>query len=164
KATDLKATLDANLAQLLHTVSVPGITATSGDAKFDGHIVQNANAQSLNGRFTLSNFSGTYKKSPIDRLAAHAEADLAINGSDVTVTNLIVRDPNQSSTNAPLSARFALDGSLKQNVLELKKCRIALSPTQRAKNEFDLTGQVDMSKSNLVANITAQADALDVTD
>ncbi|MGZ4973848.1 MAG: AsmA family protein, partial [Limisphaerales bacterium] len=85
--------------------------------------------------------------------------------ADITVTNLLVRDPAHPGTNAPLSAHFAVEGSMQNNVINLKQARVALSPTQRAKNELELTGQVDMSRSNaIVANLTAHSDALDVTE
>jgi hypothetical protein len=58
----------------------------------------------------------------------------------------------------------AIDGSMQTNVLNLKTATIGLSPTQRAKNELQLSGHVDLSKSNnIVANLTAHSDALDVT-
>jgi hypothetical protein len=76
-----------------------------------------------------------------------------------------VRDPAHPSTNAPLYVHAVVDGSMQNNVMSLKQARIALSPTQRAKNELTLTGQVDMSKSNnIVANLIAQSDGLDVTE
>lgn len=248
KAADLKATLDANLPQLLQTISVPGVNITSGDVKFDGHIVQNGNAQSVTGQLTLASLSGNLDKTKLDRLTAQVNADIAMNGADVnikklngavtqadqpagnfdvsgnwnlsnkvgqitaklagfnerllgpflapslngkqlvsvqidgsananmqsvnagtvnadlTVTNLVVRDPAQPNTNAPLYAHFVVDGSMQKNVLNLKNAMIGLSPTQRAKNELQLNGQVDLSKSNnIVANLTAHSDALDVT-
>ena len=249
KAADLKATLEANLPQHMHTVSVPGVNLTSGDLKFDGHIVQSTNAQSVTGQLTLANLSGNLDKTKLDRLAAQMDADIAMKGADVnikklngsltqadqpagnfdvngtwnlsnkvgqitaklagfneralgpflepslggkqlasvqidgsasanmqsanagtvsadlTVTNLLVRDPAHPGTNAPLNAHFVVDGSIQNSVLNLKGARIALSPTQRAKNELQLTGQVDLSKSNnIVANLTAHSDALDVTE
>lgn len=249
KAVDLKTTLQANIPQLLHTVSVPGVTVNSGDVRFDGHIVQSGNAQSVTGQLALQNFTGALDKTKLDQFAAEMNADLTMTGSDVnikklqgsvtqagqpagsfdvsgtwnlsnkvgqikaalanfnqralgpflapslngkqlvsvkldgtasanlqsansgsvnadlTVTNLIVRDPAHPSTNAPLSAHLAIDGAMQNNVLNLKQARVALSPTQRAKNELELTGTVDMSKSNnITANLTAKSDALDVTE
>lgn len=249
KAVDLKTTLAANIPQLMHTVSFPGVTVSSGDVKFDGHIVQSGTTQSITGQLALQNFTGALDKTKLDRFAAQMNADITMAGSDVnikkldgsltqadqpagsfdvsgtwnlsnkvgqikaalagfneralgpflspsldgkqlvsvkvdgtaaanmqsansgsvnadiTVTNLLVRDPAHPSTNAPLFAHFAVDGALQNNVLNLKQARVALSPTQRAKNELALSGQVDMSKSNnIVANLTAQSDGLDVTE
>lgn len=249
KAIDLKTVLEANLPQLLRTVSVPGVTVSSGDVKFDGRIVQNGNSQSVTGQLALTDFTGAMDKTKLDRLAAQMNADIAMNGADVnikklggsltqagqpagsfdvsgtwnlsnkvgqikaalagfneraigpfltpslngkqlvsvkldgtaaaniqsvnsgsvnadvTVANLLVRDPAHPSTNAPLSAHLAIDGAMQNNVLSLKQARVALSPTARAKNELELTGQVDMSKTNaIVANLTAHSDGLDVTE
>ena len=115
-------------------------------------------APSLNGKQLVS--------VQIDGSAA-ANLQSANSGSvnaDLTVTNLLVRDPAHPSTNAPLSAHFVVDGSMQNNVLNLKQASVALSPTARAKNQLELSGQVDMSKSNnLTANLTAKSDALDVT-
>ncbi len=99
--------------------------------------------------------------------SASANLQAAGTGSlnaDLKVSNLLVKDPAHPSTNAPLEAHLVVDGSLQKNVLNLKQGRVALSPTQRAKNELELAGTVDMSRSsNIVANLTARADALDVT-
>jgi hypothetical protein len=99
-----------------------------------------------------------------------ASADMQAAGSgsfnaDLSVTKLLVKDPAHPSTKAPLNAHFVVDGSMQTNVLNLKQARIALSPTQRAKNELELTGMVDMSRSNnMIANLTARSEGLDVTE
>jgi hypothetical protein len=83
---------------------------------------------------------------------------------DFGVTNLVVRAPDQSSAPAPLSAKFKLDGSWANQQLELRQCQIALSPTARGKNQIDIKGQADLSKTNaLAANFSLLAESIDVT-
>jgi len=248
KEADLKTLLEANLPQLLRIAKIADLTADSGTIRFDGRVVQTKEAQSLTGKFALSDLSGTYAKTRIDRMAADFDADVAVQNQelqirkasgaiqqagqpggnfdlsgtynltskagqiemkladlnqnalapfvssalggkqlvsvsinanttakldpsgasifkgDLAVTNLVVRDPKQPAAELPLSAQFKVDGALQKQVLDLKQFQIALSPTDRAKNELNLKGQVDFSQTNAIkANLTAQSDSLDVT-
>ena len=80
------------------------------------------------------------------------------------ITNLVVRAANQVSTSAPLSAQFKVDLGMQQQRLDLRQLQIALSPTDRAKNQIDFKGQVDMSNAKAInANLSIQSDSLDVT-
>jgi len=80
------------------------------------------------------------------------------------VTNLVVSDPANPGLATPLEAKLALDSSMAKKVLDLRQCQLTLTPTQRAKNEMNVTGKVDMSNSNaLTGNIKLAADSLDFT-
>ncbi len=91
------------------------------------------------------------------------EADSTIKG-DLQVTNLVVMDLTNSTPGEALEARMQIDTSLQKQVVEVRQLQIALTPTQRAKNELQLKGRVDMSRSNAFqGSITVAADSLDVT-
>ncbi len=100
---------------------------------------------------------------------ANATASLQAGGStsvqgDLGVTNLVVRPAGQTSMPKPLSAQFKLDASMAAQKVDLRQFQIALSPTDRAKNQIDIKGQVDMSKTNaLQATIAVNAESIDVT-
>lgn len=84
--------------------------------------------------------------------------------ADLQVTNLVVSDPATLLPETPLRARVQLDAGIAKKVAEVRKLDIALTPTQRAKNEFQLHGRVDISRTNAIqGNLTLTADALDVT-
>jgi hypothetical protein len=80
------------------------------------------------------------------------------------VAKLVVSDPQKKIPATPLEARIQLDTSLERQVLDLKQARLGLTPTQRAKNELNVSGRLDMSKTNaLEGTIKVLADALDLT-
>jgi hypothetical protein len=57
-----------------------------------------------------------------------------------------------------------MDVSASKQVADLHQLQVTLTPTTRAKNELQITGTVDFSKTNAIAgNIKLAADALDVT-
>jgi hypothetical protein len=92
-----------------------------------------------------------------------AKADSAVK-ADFKVANLAVRDPKKPNPQAPLEAGFKMDASQKNQVLELQKCELTLSPTQRAKNAVQITGRLDMTKADAMqGNLKITADSLDVT-
>ena len=56
------------------------------------------------------------------------------------------------------------DASLRKQVADIRQFQITLTPTERAKNELQLKGQVDMSRTNAIqGNLKLAADSLDVT-
>jgi hypothetical protein len=92
-----------------------------------------------------------------------AKADSAVK-ADFKVANFAVRDPKKPNPQPPLEAGFKMDASQKNQVLELQKCELALSPTQRAKNAVQITGRLDMTQANAMqGNLKITADSLDVT-
>jgi uncharacterized protein involved in outer membrane biogenesis len=84
--------------------------------------------------------------------------------ADLSVTNLVVRDPAGQFPATPLEAKVQLDVSARKQVTDLHALQITLTPTARAKNELQLAGTVDFSQTNAIAgNLKLSADALDVT-
>ena len=88
-------------------------------------------------------------------LDSAAAASFAANGdssvkADLKLANLVVRDPKSPKPDAPLEARAVVDASVAKNVATVRQCQLTLTPTQRAKNELNLSGSVDFSKPDAV--------------
>lgn len=91
------------------------------------------------------------------------KGDSAIN-ADVAIANWVVEDPQKKFPRTPLSAQLKIDSSLRQQILDLRQFAITLSPTQRAQNQLQAKGRVDMNKTNATpSQLTIQAESLDVT-
>ena len=67
--------------------------------------------------------------------------------ADLQMANLVVSDPQHQFPATPLEAKMQVDASIRNQVADVKQFQIGLTPTQRGKNELQLKGQVDMSKS-----------------
>ena len=84
--------------------------------------------------------------------------------ADLQVTNLVVRDPAGQFPAAPLAAGIQLDASLNKQVVDIRQAQLSLTPTALAANQMQLTGRVDMSKTNAIqGNLKLAAEALDLT-
>jgi hypothetical protein len=84
--------------------------------------------------------------------------------ADLQVTNLVVNDPAQQIPATPLEARVQLDAGLAKQIADVRQLEITLTPTERAKNQFQLKGRVDASRTNAIqGSLTLAADSLDVT-
>jgi hypothetical protein len=84
--------------------------------------------------------------------------------ASLQVTNLVVKDPKGQFPATPLEAKMQVDASLKKEVADVRQFLIALTPTSRATNQVQLSGQVDMSQTNAIqGNLKLVADSLDVT-
>lgn len=98
-----------------------------------------------------------------------ASAQLSANGNsaikaDVQVTNLVVSDPAQQLPSMPLDAKLQVDTGMAKQVVDVRLLEIALTPTERAKNELQFQGHVDMSKTNTITgSLKMSADSLDLT-
>lgn len=102
-------------------------------------------------------------------LNCNASAKLESAGSgaanvDLQVTNLVVSDPQGRPGTKPLEVKLLVDGLIRTQVVELRQCKLALSPTTRAKNQLGITGTIDISRPNAIngrAKVTAET--LDLT-
>ena len=84
--------------------------------------------------------------------------------ADFQVANLVVNDPKNQFPATPLEARMQVDTSLRKQVLDLRQLSLTLTPTARATNQVQLSGQVDMSQTNAIqGNLKLVADSLDFT-
>ena len=92
-----------------------------------------------------------------------AKGDSAAKGT-LLVTNLLVLDPAGTVPNTPLAAALALDASILKQILDLRQVQLSLAPTDRARNQLQLAGKVDMTRSNLYSGrLKLSADSLDFT-
>lgn len=80
------------------------------------------------------------------------------------VTNLVVKSAAQTNA-SPLSVQLAFDTSLKGTTsVDLRQFQIGLTPTSRATNQVNITGQADWSNLKAIAaNLNIQADSIDAT-
>jgi hypothetical protein len=84
--------------------------------------------------------------------------------ADVKVANLVVSDPKNQIPATPLEAKLAVDASVQKQVADVRQFQITLTPTQRAKNELQLKGRIDMTDTNgFQGNVKLLADSLDFT-
>jgi len=84
--------------------------------------------------------------------------------ADLQITNLVVNEPAHAIASEPLEAKVKLDAGFARRAAELHQLEIGLTPTQRAKNQFQLQGRVDWSRRNAIqGNLTLAADSLDLT-
>ncbi|MDR3378304.1 MAG: AsmA family protein, partial [Verrucomicrobiae bacterium] len=82
--------------------------------------------------------------------------------ADLNVSNLVVKDPLQQLPATPLSAGFKLDVAISQQTADIHQFQIALTPTSRATNQLQFSGQVNFA-SPFQGNLKLAADSLDVT-
>ncbi|MEP6662560.1 MAG: AsmA family protein [Verrucomicrobiota bacterium] len=80
------------------------------------------------------------------------------------IGNFSMTDVVGTNSPAPISAQIDLDATARNNVYDLKKLLVTLSPTTRAKNQLNVTGQMDFSKTNaLKGKLLVQSESLDLT-
>ncbi len=84
--------------------------------------------------------------------------------ADLKVSNLLVKDPAGKLPKSALGISLNIDGSMMKHVLDLRKAELTLAPTDRAKNQLQLSGKIDMANSNAISGrIKLAAESLDVT-
>src|SRR5207247_4661129 len=84
--------------------------------------------------------------------------------AELPIANLAVNDPANPFPAKPLEAKMQVDASIHNQVADVRQFQLGLTPTQRGRNELQLKGQVDMSKTNAIqGNLKLVADSLDVT-
>jgi len=84
--------------------------------------------------------------------------------ADLQLANLVVNDPSNQFPATPLEAKMQVDASIHNQIADVRQFQLGLTPTQRGKNELQLKGQVDMSKTNAMeGNLKLTADSIDLT-
>lgn len=84
--------------------------------------------------------------------------------ANVQVSNLVVNDPKQPTPATPLAAGLNIDASLANQTADVRQLQIALTPTVRATNQLQFSGQVDFSKPDAIqGQLKLAADSLDLT-
>ena len=84
--------------------------------------------------------------------------------ADFKVANLVVKDPTNSAPATPLEAALQVDAAVQKQVADIRQCAVTLTQTERAKNQLQVTGKMDMSDTNAYqGNLKIASDGLDVT-
>jgi len=84
--------------------------------------------------------------------------------ADFQMANLVVKDPKGQLPSTPLEAKMQMDASLRKQVVDVRLFQVTLTPTARAANQVQVSGQVDMSLPNAIqGNLKLVADSLDFT-
>jgi hypothetical protein len=95
---------------------------------------------------------------------AHLQENESSFKGNIDLKNFVVRDPKKTKAEEPLAVQVALEGAMSKQLFDLKQFQVALSPTARAKNQLNITGQIDLSKTNAIkGKLLVQSDAFDVT-
>jgi uncharacterized protein involved in outer membrane biogenesis len=86
--------------------------------------------------------------------------------ADVQVTNLVVTDPANKFPATPLAAGLRVDATVnpQTKTADTRQIQIALTPTARATNQLQFSGQVNFSNTSAIqGNLKLAADSLDLT-
>jgi uncharacterized protein involved in outer membrane biogenesis len=84
--------------------------------------------------------------------------------ADFAMNNLVVSNVPEQMASAPLEAKMQVDASTHDQVVDVRQFQLTLTPTDRAANQVNLTGQVDMTHTNAITgNLKLTADSLDFT-
>jgi hypothetical protein len=94
-------------------------------------------------------------------LAPEAETSIK---ADVKVDKWLVRDKDGKLPKTPLGVELALDGGMRQQVVSLRRLALQLAPTERAKNLLEVTGTLDLSKTNATpSKLNLASESFDLT-
>ena len=101
----------------------------------------------------------------LDAVAVRGTAGAQLGaGDEMTARTDLKVTADFSQPRTTLETRWQLDATVAKQVAQLRQCRLTLTPTSRAKNELDLTGQVDSSKAGAITgNLKLTAESLDLT-
>ncbi len=106
----------------------------------------------------------------LQSVSLNSTASARLDGSNAAVkanfqlANLVVVDPKNPTRQPALEAGLTVDAAMENKVLELRQVQANLTPTQKAKNQLQVTGRIDTRDSNAITgNIKLAAEALDVT-
>jgi uncharacterized protein involved in outer membrane biogenesis len=139
-ATNQNSQITAKLSDINQNLLRPFLEPALGDKKL--------NSVLINGSIALQ---------------ADAQGNSAIKGT-VTVTNLLVTDPENKIPATPLQVQLAMDVAMQKQVTDIHQLQVTLTPTERAKNELNISGHLDMSQTNATqGNVKIASDALDLT-
>jgi hypothetical protein len=84
--------------------------------------------------------------------------------ADLQVTNLVVNDPTGQIPATPLAAKLQVDVALQKQSADIRQFQIGLTPTDRAKNNIQLQGQIDFAQPKAIhGNLKLSSDSLDLT-
>src|SRR5204862_2887700 len=82
----------------------------------------------------------------------------------LNVTNLVLEDPEHKLPKTPQSVGLRVDGAMQKELLNLRQVLLTLAPTDRAKNQLQLAGKIDLAKTNAApSQLSLQAESLELT-
>ncbi|MCC7377049.1 MAG: AsmA family protein [Verrucomicrobiales bacterium] len=80
------------------------------------------------------------------------------------VTNLVVVEAGAKAPSMPLAAGLKVDASGANNHYKIRQGQLKLTPTARADNQLNLSGDLDLSKTNAISGaLKLAAESVDVT-
>jgi len=84
--------------------------------------------------------------------------------AEAKIENWVVKDKAGQLPTEPLTVEFKLDGSVRQQAIDLRQMLVQLTPTERAKNSLELQAKLDFAKTNPApSTLSLRAESLDVT-
>src|SRR5205807_106479 len=84
--------------------------------------------------------------------------------ADVTVTNLVVKDPAGALPTNALGLGMNIDASMRGQSVDLRKMSLRLSPTKLAENRLDIQATLDTSSNNPApGSVSIKSPGLDLT-
>src|SRR5439155_210393 len=93
----------------------------------------------------------------------NAQGDSSVK-AELRLSNFLVEDPQNKLPKSPRGANVQLDASMQKELLNLRQVLLTLAPTGRAKNQLQLSGTIDLAKTNATpGQLTLQAESLDLT-
>lgn len=103
-----------------------------------------------------------YLNADMEVRSAESGKLLALKGK-ADVGGLMLNDPEKRKLMKPLEAKLRVDGSIREKVLDLAQLAVALTPTQLAKNDANLKGRIDLTRSDAITGkLELLSDALDL--
>ncbi len=102
--------------------------------------------------------SGTY-----NRTNANATVQAAVRAELTRLAALVLPASNRQLPATPVDAKLQI--ALQNQVLDLRQFDVALAPTQRATNQLQAQGRVNLARPDAIeGNLKLTADSLDLTD
>ncbi|HMJ88550.1 MAG TPA: AsmA family protein [Candidatus Acidoferrum sp.] len=84
--------------------------------------------------------------------------------AELHVANLVVNDPTGAVPRTPLALDLTADAGMTKSVYDIKGIQLTLSKTERAANTLNVSGKLDMTKSNAwTGNVKINSEGLDLT-
>lgn len=114
---------------------------------------------------TVKNFSATLGGGPtaVDDITFKGTINHTAGGQTINST-LTLTGIKLAGTSNPLHVALGLDVAVSNQVALLHQCSLKLTPTERAKNELSLTGQVNLAQpAAITGNLKLAAESLDLT-
>jgi hypothetical protein len=180
--------LDARLSGTPHEGLKLSLPTLSGDLTQSGqksgsfNVSANFDSKTLSGDFDVKvadldeRFIGPFAGNALKPMSLRsilvnvgATGRLNLNASstvkaDISVDRVVVDDPSGQIPPQPLALKLGLDTEMDKKLIKLNQLVLKLSPTERANNELNIRGAIDLTDINATrANLAITSAGLDVT-